>query len=74
MVITMTVQEAIQTLQNTPLTDRIQIIELLLQSLKEDISVKEPEAKTLKPFKIRTFNLGSDIQFDREETYLERGL
>ena len=74
MVITMTVQEAIQTLQNTPLTDRIQIIELLLQSLKEDISTKEPKAKMPKPFKIRTFNLGSDIHLDREEIYLERGL
>lgn len=70
----MTVQEAIQTLQNTPLEDRIQIIEVLLQSLKEDISAKDIKAKTLEPFKIRTFNLGSDIQIDREEIYLERGL
>ena len=37
----MTVQEAIQTLQRTPLEDRIQIIELLLHSLKQDISSKE---------------------------------
>jgi hypothetical protein len=70
----MTVQEAIQTLQNTPLEDRIQIIELLLQSLKEDISSKGTKAKTLEPFKIRTFNLGGDIRMDREEMYLERGL
>jgi hypothetical protein len=70
----MTVQEAIQTLQNTPLEDRIKIIELLLQSLKEDISSKDTKAKRPEPFKIRTFNLGKDIQFDREEMYLERGL
>ncbi len=70
----MTVQEAIQTLQNTPLEDRIQIIELLLQSLKEDISSKDTKDKMLEPFKIRTFNLGSDIKLDREEMYLERGL
>ena len=69
----MTVQEAIQTLQNTPLEDRIQIIELLLHSLKKDIASKNIEAQNPKPFKIRTFNLGSDIQFDREEIYLERG-
>lgn len=70
----MTVQEAIQTLQNTPLEDRIQIIELLLQSLKEDISSKNTKDKMLEPFKIRTFNLGSDIQIDREEMYLGRGI
>lgn len=70
----MTVQEAIQTLQNTPLEARIQIIELLLQSLKEDISSKNEKAKKPEPFKIRTFNLGRDIQPEREELYLERGL
>jgi hypothetical protein len=67
----MTVQEAIQTLQNAPLEDRIQTIELLLQSLKDDLSSKD---KTRKPFEIRTFNLGSDVQIDREQMYLERGL
>lgn len=70
----MTVQEAIQTLQNTPLEERIQIIELLLQSLKEDISSKEIRDKKFTPFEIRTFNLGSDIQVDRQDMYLERGL
>lgn len=70
----MTVQEAIQTLQNTPLEERIQIIELLLQSLKEDISSEDKKDKAHKPFEIRTFNLGRDIQIAREEMYLERGL
>ncbi|MCZ7670948.1 MAG: hypothetical protein M5U34_29285 [Chloroflexi bacterium] len=67
----MTVQEAIQTLQNASPEDRIQIIELLLQSLKDDLSAKD---KPQQPFKVRTFNLGSDVQADREQMYLERGL
>lgn len=67
----MTVQEAIQTLQNASPEDRIQIIELLLQSLKDDLSAKD---KPQQPFKVRTFNLGSDVQADRELMYLERGL
>jgi hypothetical protein len=67
----MTVQEAIQTLQNASPEDRIQTIELLLQSLKDDLSAKD---KPRQPFKVRTFNLGSDVQIDREQLYLERGL
>ncbi|MEM7331473.1 MAG: hypothetical protein AAF490_05210 [Chloroflexota bacterium] len=70
----MTVQEAIQTLQNAPLEDRTQIIELLLQYLKEDISSENRKEQKHEPFNIRTFNLGNDIQLDREEMFLERGL
>jgi hypothetical protein len=67
----MTVQEAIQTLQNTSPEERIRTIELLLESLKDDLSAKD---KPRQPFKVRTFNLGSDVQIDREQLYLERGL
>jgi len=64
----MTVQEAITMLKHVPMEERIQIIEILLQSLKSDM----PKQK--KPFQVRTFNLGEDVQVDRDELYLQRGL
>lgn len=69
----MTVQEAMQILQNAPIEDRIQIIEFLVQSLKQDIS-NQPTVSEKKLFEVRTFSLGTDIHVDREELYLERGL
>ena len=70
----MSFQEAIQQLQNASLTDRIQVIELLLQSLKDEIARGEPTQAARKPFRIRTFNLGTDVQIDREEMYANRVL
>ena len=70
----MTVQEAIKALQDAPVKERIQIIELLVQSLKNDIELVESAKKTQKPFTVRTFDLGSDILPDREEMYVSRGL
>lgn len=70
----MTVQEAIKALQDAPVKERIQIIELLVQSLKNDIELVESAQKIQKPFTVRTFDLGSDILPDREEMYVSRGL
>ena len=70
----MTVQEAITTLKHVPMDERIQIIEILLQSLKNDIPKQKIITKHTKPFRVRTFNLGLDIQVDRDELYLQRGL
>lgn len=68
----MSVQEAVQQLQDTSLADRIQVIELLLQSLKNEIAHKESVQAVRKPFRIRTFDLGTDIQIDRDEMYADR--
>jgi len=70
----MTVQEAIKALQETPVKERIQIIELLLQSLKNDIELAESAEEVQKPFTVRTFDLGIDVLPDREEMYISRGL
>ncbi len=70
----MTVQDAIETLQHMPVKDRIQIIEILLQSLKNDLADMETPQEPQKPFQVRTFDLGGDITLDREELYLSRGL
>ena len=68
----MTVQETVQQLQYAPLTYRIQVMELLLQSLKAEVIPNESFQVTYKPFRIRTFNLGAEINIDREEMYAER--
>jgi len=68
----MTVQETVKQLQYAPLTYRIQVMELLLQSLKAEITQNESFHITYKPFRIRTFNLKADIYIDREEMYAER--
>jgi len=57
----MTVQEAVQQFQYTPLTYRIQVIELLLQSLKEEITQREVVQSPRKPFRVQTFDLGTDV-------------
>lgn len=50
----MIAQETIQQLQYAPLTDRIQLIEALLQSLKQDIAVPELRKVVHKPFSVHT--------------------
>ena len=69
----MLAQETVQQLQHAPMADRIQAIEILLQSLKQDMTHPEPHTKAQKRFTVRTFNLGADISVNREEMYAERG-
>lgn len=68
----MTVQETVQQLQYTPLTYRIQVIELLLQSLKDEIAQTEIVQAPRKPFHVQTFDLGTDVTVDREAMYADR--
>jgi hypothetical protein len=68
----MTVQETVQQLQDTPLTYRIQVIELLLQSLKDEIAQSEVLQPPRKPFRVQTIDLGADVTVDREEMYADR--
>lgn len=68
----MTVQEVVQQLQYAPLAERIQVIELLLESLKAEITQSKAVQKTHQPFRVRTFDLGTNIQIDREEMYADR--
>ncbi len=63
----MTAQETVQQLQHTPLTYRIQVIELLLQSLKEEIAQSQAVQAPHKLFRVQTFNLGADVTVGREE-------
>jgi hypothetical protein len=69
--------ETVQQLQRTPVAERIQLIEILLESLKQDVippASLKPDTGEQKLFTVRTFNLGTDISLDREELYRERGM
>jgi hypothetical protein len=70
----MIAQETLQQLKHAPLADRIQVIEALLESLKHDIAQTKYSQIPHEPFRVRTFDLGSDMSIDREEMYAERGL
>jgi hypothetical protein len=58
-------------LQQAPIEERIQMIELLLQSVKDDLKSNSTSSK---PFKVRSFSLGNDISINRDELYNERTL
>lgn len=62
-------------IKKSPIEERIQIIELILQSLKKDIKIKTKSVgKTkFKQFKIRKFSLGEEVHVNRDEIYSERG-
>lgn len=68
-------REAVKQIQHASVAERIHIIELILQSLKQDMNrtviTGKPQFKT---FRVRPFNLGTDIHVDRDTMYAERSL
>jgi hypothetical protein len=65
--------ETFEKLQSASVEERIYIIEAILQSLKNDLGSSPKPSSSIKPFKVRQFNLG-EINIDREELYAERNL
>ena len=65
--------KTVDQMKQAPIEERLQIIELILQSLKEDIG---QESKThenpFELFRVRKFSLGQEIHVNREELYSER--
>lgn len=70
----MTVQEAVRQLQEAPLPERIEAIEMLIASLKQEVFRQKPGKADRDSFHIRTFDLGAEIDIDRDEMYAERVL
>jgi len=61
-------------LNQVTVEDRLQLTEMILQSLKQDISQKPVQSPTQnKKFVVRTFNLGQEVHINRDELYSERG-
>ena len=62
-------------IKQASLEERIQIIELILQSLKKDLRTEPEVGKSqFKPFKVRKFSLGEEVHVNRDKLYSERGL
>lgn len=62
--------ETLHQLKTASIEERIQTIELILQSVKDDLH--RPKLSS-KPFKVRQISLGEDIQVNRAEIYGEQG-
>lgn len=68
-------QETIKQLQKISVSERIHLMEILLNSLKQDIkNIEKRDQLQRKRFTVRPFNLGREIHVDRDILYVERGL
>ena len=64
---------AVNQIKQSSAAERIQVIETILQSLKDDIKAMHINGKSkLKTFRVRKFSLGEEIHVDRDELYSER--
>jgi len=67
--------EITRQIQQATISEQIEIIELILQSLKAGIKTEyKSRQKSFRPFRVRKFSLGEEIHPDRDELYSERGL
>jgi hypothetical protein len=60
-----------QVIQAT-VNERIRFIELILQSLKNELAEKARRQPKPKRFRVRQFGLGGEVHVDRDELYKER--
>ena len=62
--------KTVNQINQSPITERIRFLEIILQSLKNDIKEEQVNRKSkLKPFKVRKFNLGEEVHVNRDELY-----
>ncbi len=65
--------ETVKQIKKASLAERIEIIELIVQSLKNELQTgPETYYSKLKRFKVRKFDLGMEVNVDRDELYSER--
>ena len=68
-------KDTVERFQQEPVAERIRLIELILQSIKNDVETARPkERHAPKPFRVREFCLGQDVAVDRDSIYAERSL
>lgn len=64
--------EIARQIRGTSISEQIEIIELILHSLRTKFETKNESSR--KPFRVRKFGLGGEAHADRNEMYSERGL
>ena len=62
--------EVVEELRHAPVVERIAAIEVLLNSLKLDLG--DEKQVGAEAFTVREFDLGKDVEMDRQELYAER--
>jgi hypothetical protein len=80
----MSTQEILSQVGLLSLSERMALLEAILQSVKADIKNPEEEKKKAaeweevlrrrREFKVKAYHLGKDLKVDRDEIYAERGL
>ena len=67
--------EIARQIRGTSMSEQIEIIELVLHSLRTKIETERKiTRKPFRPFRVRKFSLGEEIHADRDKIYSERGL
>lgn len=54
-------------IQEASVEERLHLIEVILQSLKNDIETTSPASKKI--FTVRKFSLGAEVHIDRDQLY-----
>jgi hypothetical protein len=80
----MSTQEILSQVESLSLSERMALLEAILQSIKAEIKDPEEEKKKAaeweevlrrrREFKVEGFHLGGEVHVDRDELYAERGL
>ena len=70
----MTTTEILASLKNASIEERIAMIEVILQSLKDEIAKTSQPKVPAQKFEVLTFGLGEDVHVNREDLYAERTL
>jgi len=67
--------EIARQIRGTSVSEQIEIMELILDSLRTEIATERGSTrKPFRPFRVRKFRLGEEVHSDRDEMYSERGL
>lgn len=68
----MTTTEILANLENSSIEERIAMIEVILQSIKDEILKNSQPKVPAQKFELLPFDLGEDINVIREDLYAER--
>lgn len=63
----------IEEIKKSPIKEKIEIIERILDSVKGDLLADERK-RAGKSFRVRRFSMGEEVSVDRDKIFAERGL